>query len=137
MLSVYQSMFLTLIFWRKCVQIYIADIQHFTLNINKVIIILHIHKYLKLSSFFCRLKARFSNRMLLMLGYPKLWIDSALLISGSHKFTLGAIVVLCFFYGEINKQFSGCGYFICESKSSTIIMNIYYYFLSISYHIIS
>jgi len=72
MLSVYQSMFLTLIFWRKCVQIYIADIQHFTLNINKVVIILHIHKYLRLSSYFCRLKARFSNRMLLMLGYPKL-----------------------------------------------------------------
>ena len=135
MLSVYQSMFLTQIFWRKCVQIYIADIQHFTLNINKVIIILHIHKYLILSSFFCRLKARFSNRMLLMLGYPKLWIDSALLISGSHKFTLGAIVVLWFFFGDINKQFSGCEYFICESKSSTATMNIYiYYFLSISYH---
>jgi hypothetical protein len=44
---------------------------------------------------------------------------------------------LVVFYGDINKQFSGCGYFICESKSSTVIMNIYYYFLSISYHIIS
>ena len=135
MLSVYQSMFLTQIFWCKCVQIYIADIQHFTLNINKVIIFLHIHKYLILSSFFCRLKARFSNRMLLMLGYPKLLIDSALLISGSHKFTLGAIVVLWFF-GEINKQFSGCEYFICESKSSTATMNIYIllFIYIISYH---
>ena len=47
---------------------------------------------------------------------------------------LSIYVVLWFFYGDINKQFSGCGYFICESKSSTVIMNIYYYFLSISYH---
>ena len=59
MLSVDQSMFLTLIFWRKCVQIYIADIKHFTLNINKVVIILHIHKYLKTFFVFMSSKGTF------------------------------------------------------------------------------
>ena len=51
--------------------------------------------------------------------------------------TIYSMCGLVVFYGDINKQFSGCGYFICESKSSTVIMNIYYYFLSISYHSIS
>jgi hypothetical protein len=127
-------MFLTLIFWRKCVQIYIADIQHFTLNINKVVIIFHIHKYLKtFFVFFCRLKARFFNRMLLMLRYTKLWIDSALLISESHKSTVGAIVIFVFIM-DINIQFSQVvDMMYLWVQSSTVIINIHYYFLSISW----